>query len=104
METEITKFNEKLELISLAKDKVSEIFNNSTIIQNETEDFEYFLNLFRSFKEFRLIYRGSESGFRAQNFHEQCDNKGPTITLIKDENNFIFGGYTSQNWKSFGGL
>ena len=32
-----------------------------------------------------MIYRGSEDGFRASIFHLKCDNKGPTLILIKSE-------------------
>ena len=38
----------------------------------------------------------------AKNFHEKCDNKGPTITLYKNNNGFIFGGYASISWTSDG--
>ena len=27
-----------------------------------------------------------------------CDNKGPTVTLIKSSEGFVIGGYTSLNW------
>ena len=29
-----------------------------------------------------LLFKGSRDGFKAENFHEKCDNKGPTLTLI----------------------
>ena len=44
-----------------------------------------------------LIYRGSRDG---QDFHKKCDNKGETITLIKNEKGNIFGGYASIPWTS----
>ena len=28
----------------------------------------------------------------------KCDNKGKTVTLIKDTNGNLFGGFTSANW------
>ena len=31
-----------------------------------------------------LIFRGTRDGFRALDFHEKCDDKGPTITIVKD--------------------
>jgi len=33
-----------------------------------------------------------------QDFHKFCDNKGPTLTLIKTTGNAIFGGFTPLNW------
>ena len=31
-------------------------------------------------------------------FHSKCDDKGPTIVLIKSDSNYRFGGYTSISW------
>ena len=45
---------------------------------------------------FALIYRASRDGLAAATFHANCDNKGPTVTVIKSGNN-IFGGYTEQS-------
>ena len=45
----------------------------------------------------KLLYRASRNGWAASNFHSCCENKGPTVTVIKS-GNYIFGGYTEQNW------
>ena len=50
------------------------------------------------------IYRGSDHGFAAASFHSNCDNMGPTITIIKTTFNRIFGGFTAANWESSGGF
>ena len=53
-----------------------------------------------------LLYRGSVDGMTAWAFHERCDGKGPTLTLIRaDEGGrvCVFGGYTSASWESDGG-
>ena len=44
-----------------------------------------------------LLYRASRDGWAASNFHSCCDNKGPTVTVIKSEN-YIFGGYSEAQW------
>mmetsp|Transcript_25258 Transcript_25258/g.22267 ORF Transcript_25258/g.22267 Transcript_25258/m.22267 type:complete len:116 (+) Transcript_25258:731-1078(+) len=31
----------------------------------------------------KLLYRGSEHGFTAQNFHSKCDNIEHTLTVVK---------------------
>jgi hypothetical protein len=49
--------------------------------------------------KWNLCYRASRDGWSAQDFHRHCDNKGPTVVLVK-ANDCIFGGYTDQNWKS----
>ena len=45
----------------------------------------------------KLLYRASRNGWAASNFHSYCDNKGPTVTVVKS-GNYIFGGYTEQHW------
>ncbi|CAG8523101.1 7312_t:CDS:2, partial [Paraglomus brasilianum] len=32
---------------------------------------------------FKLLYRGSRDGFSAKTFHSRCDNKGPTIVVVR---------------------
>lgn len=46
-----------------------------------------------------LCYRATVDGFQAENFHTKCNNKGPTITIVKSGSR-VFGGYTSTSWKS----
>lgn len=43
----------------------------------------------------KLIYRATKNGFAGPKFHFICDNKGPSLTVLKSQNGFIFGGYTS---------
>ena len=49
--------------------------------------------------EWRLLFRASRDGFAAQTFHSKCDNKGPTVTIVKSGNN-LFGGFTEVSWQS----
>ena len=42
----------------------------------------------------------SENGFTSKDFHYYCDNKGPTLILIKTSNDVIIGGFTPFNWES----
>ena len=43
------------------------------------------------------------NGNSSKDFHNYCDNKGPTLTLIKTTKNKIFGGFTPLNFESYGG-
>ena len=49
-----------------------------------------------------LLYRASIDGFTAHVFHEKCDGKANTVTIIKNNLNYVFGGYTSAKWSSEG--
>ena len=45
----------------------------------------------------------SKNGSNSDDFHKYCDNKGPTLTLIKTKKNQIFGGFTPLNWNKGNG-
>ena len=48
-----------------------------------------------------MLFRGSRDGFTSDKFHELCDRKGPTITIIRSATHGkIFGGYESFGWES----
>ena len=48
--------------------------------------------------KFELLWQGSRDGFTAAKFHANCNNKGPTVTVIKSNYDQIFGGFTSESW------
>ncbi|RIB17139.1 kinase-like domain-containing protein [Gigaspora rosea] len=49
--------------------------------------------------QFELLIRGSRDGFKASKFHEKCDNKGPTLIVLKVKGtNEILGGYNHLDW------
>jgi hypothetical protein len=45
----------------------------------------------------KLLYRSSTDDLNNHDFHENCDNKGRTLVLIKTEEGVV-GGYTSTSW------
>ena len=61
------------------------------------------INPFFKFKT-KLLYRCSIDRDSSYKFHEKCDGKGPTITLVKTDKVFKFGGYTSISWNNIQNL
>jgi hypothetical protein len=51
----------------------------------------------------KLLYRASRDGWLHSDFHRLCDNKGPTVVIVKVSNGRLCGGYCSIGWKSSGG-
>ena len=49
--------------------------------------------------EWRLLFRASQDGFAALTFHTKCNNRGPTVTVVKSGLN-IFAGFTEKGWTS----
>ena len=52
------------------------------------------------FTSFLLLYRATEHGFKVTDFHSRCDYKGPTLILVKNDQNLIFGGFTTGAWEA----
>ena len=74
-------------------------FLKESVISEEKYD-SYFKEWVGDYK-WKLLYRASEHGYTGQSFHEYCDNvRGPTLIIIKSSEGCIFGGYTTQSWKS----
>ena len=76
---------------------------NSTIIGDNLAYFVMLSNWLRPVVQINgqwiLCWRASLHGWTVATFHSLCDNKGPTVTIVKDTNNNIFGGYTSKPWR-----
>ena len=75
-------------------------FKDSTVLS--TEHKQVLINNFLKEQlsgesNFVLIYRASRDGWHSSKFHALCDEKGPTVTVVKNGNN-IFGGYTEMSW------
>jgi hypothetical protein len=45
-----------------------------------------------------LLYRASENNFKADKFHENCDNIPHTLTLCETVHGKVIGGYTPLAW------
>ncbi|KAF2075550.1 hypothetical protein CYY_003136 [Polysphondylium violaceum] len=69
--------------------------------------FLYRVNIFVTLNRFikfllTVLQKGSEHSFSTTSFHSICDDKGPTLTIIKTKDGDIFGGYNSTSWNSDG--
>ena len=50
---------------------------------------------------FVRCWHAKEDGWAVSTFHGNCDDKGPTVTIIQ-VGSFIFGGYSDVTWKNPG--
>ena len=104
----IEKFNFKNEFfennLKYLKDQIDEINDNSfysSILINidEKNMISNWINPFTKIK-YKLLFRASQDGDSMETFHEKCDNKGPTLILIKSKKGKRFGGYNPLSWDS----
>jgi hypothetical protein len=50
--------------------------------------------------DLKLLLRGTVDGFTPSIFHEKCDNKGPSVVVLKiHKTGQIIGGYNPLGWK-----
>lgn len=54
----------------------------------------------QSDKKWQLLYKCPSTGFDSKEFHNKCDNQGPTVTLIQYNKQFLFGGFTRAPWST----
>ena len=75
----------------------TEIFLESEILTNEEHKrvLKDWLSPLQG--KWRLLFRASRDGFESETFPSNCDNLGPTVTIVKSGNN-IFGGFTDVSW------
>ena len=94
-------FLSEVELKQIRKISYEPLFKNeSYIIYNY--DFDKKLQEWLDYRfGWKLIYRASEHDYTAKSFHEYCDNKGPTLIVIKSSEGWIFGGYTTKSWSGW---
>ena len=77
------------------------MFYKSKCISNPIEKSFLIENVIRNDKMITFLkYRGSDHGWEAKDFHDLCDDIGPTITLLKLEDESCIGGFTTAKWKS----
>ena len=81
--------------------KPAKTFQESVLLTNENHQSVLKGWLPSQEGKWRLLFRASRDGFAATAFHSKCDNKGPTVTFVKSENN-IFGGFTEVSWTNPG--
>lgn len=70
---------------------------HSTILN--IDDLMFINKCFQTKIGLRLLYKSSRDGNSVQQFHQNCDKKGPTITFIKS-GDFVAGGYNDFSWTS----
>ena len=58
--------------------------------------------LSKEIKQYRLLFKASKNGFKAQDFHNYCDGKDNTLILVKTKTGRRFGGFTDQKWDTNG--
>jgi len=94
--SQIKAFMQELRFYRLPEDSLQKI-SGTTLLSVEHA---HKVNTWLPGRQLTLIYKATKDGFAAADFHQKCDGKGPTLTVIKSTGGHLFGGYTSKQWSS----
>ena len=87
---------------SIEKELLDSLITIKSNIVNNTE-FEIILSFLPDNpKRVTRIYRGKEDGCNSTNFHNKCKDQGYTLTIVKSNLGYTFGGYTTKSWSGEG--
>ena len=76
----------------------SKIFKSHNEITFINQGLEKALN--KKIKKMELIFRASRDGDSSKSFHNKCDGKSNTLTVIKTSVGKRFGGFSAGEWSS----
>ena len=72
------------------------IFNKNYFNYLISEGIKKYYN--KTINKYNLLYLASRESFNVKYFHERCDFKNFTVTLVLTEEKKIFGGFTELSW------
>ena len=78
---------------SITESRIVE-YDDITFIENRIKEIYPKFNI-----DFNLVYRASDDGDKALDFHRKCDKIGPNVTFVKTKKDYVFGGFTVKNWE-----
>ena len=113
----INELEKKVNVLCLFKDEYSDflkkkkdkseqayrnLFKESNIIQNNDQKDLIISWLNKKHIKTNLLFNSKNDGDLVATFFNKVANKFPTLIIIKSTNNYIFGGYSSVEWKCDG--
>ena len=92
--------NNRRKKASFDEDLLDRTLIDSVILENN-EQYRDLMKLCQmEGQKWRLLYRATRDGFRAADFHQKCDDKPNTLTIVKATTSAVFGGFTQEPWSS----
>lgn len=84
--------------------RLTKTLANSNVMKNQKKNMKNRLYNFVSRatplnKQWTKCFTASEDAYLARKFHQRCDNKGPTLTLVRSGSH-LFGAYNQNSWTS----
>lgn len=105
----VNELNKKIKSLitgEISEEQLEENLKSKDILKNEDEKNMIINWILKSLKQkekkvnMTLLYKLTLHGDSASTFHSKCNNKGPTLTLIRNIKGYRCGGFTNQSWSS----
>ena len=105
----VNDLNKKIKCLmrgEIPEEQLEKNLKSKDILQNEDEKnmvINWILQTMKSKDKkvnMTLLYKVTLHGDSSSQFHSYCDNKGPTLTLIRNTKGYRCGGFTNQSWAS----
>ena len=84
IDSKILSLSEQSELLDLLHDQLA-----------KQEEYESFKTI-----NTKLLFRASDHDYDPRKFHQLCDDKGPTLTIIHNEYDRVFGAYVTKSFEA----
>ena len=88
----------RVKISKLCLKNPSELLGDTQLVNQQYD--VYLREWLGSDYQWKVIYRASNNRYTGESFHGYCDDKGPTLIIIKSSGGWIFGGYTTKSWKA----
>ena len=80
------------------------ILESSILTDEENDKLLYLFDEQNKFQDlgnysYKLVYKRTRDGVQENDFKDKCHDKKNLLCIIWDQNNNVFGGYTSIGWK-----
>ena len=83
------------------------VIKMESIIMNDDEQYSLIISLLNEFKkndvkhiDTELLYRASDNKYSSRIFHDICDEQSNTITIMRTDQDYVFGGFASKPWST----
>ena len=106
----VNELNKKIKSLmvgEIPEEQLEENLKSKDILKNEDEKNMVINWILKTMKSegkkvnMSLLYKLTVQG--DGNFHSYCNNKGPTLTLVRNSKGFRCGGFTNQSWSNRNG-
>ena len=88
----------EIEVYQLNLIEVPAVLSSSTILSST--ELSNLNEMLPTYTKSVLLYKATRDGFESKEFHDRCDNAINTVIVIRNNLNYIFGGFTVAKWGS----